>query len=135
MGISQHLWEQYWWLVLKLRHVGAFSVFKLYQKIFSLLCVYSHLSFELLLRAVLLSLSLSLIYIFFQLNFSEFLQITKSHTSSAAPGRSKHIMHCSSFRSATSFPIFDVVFTTVSHNPHSHFRIESLKKRLQKGSH
>lgn len=128
MDISQHLWEQYWWLVLKLRHVGAFSVFKLCQKIFSLLCVYSHLSFELLLQAVLLSLSLSLIYFFFQLNFSEFLQITKSHTSSAAPGRSKHIMHCSSFRSVTSFPIFDVVFTTVSHNLHSPFESEVWRK-------
>ena len=78
---------------------------KLFQRIFFLLCVYSHLSFELLLQAVLLSLSLSLIFLFSSITFQS-LQITKSHTS--VPRRSKHIMHCSAFRPVTPFPGFDV---------------------------
>lgn len=63
------------------------------------------------------------------------LQITKSHTSTAILRRSKHIMHCSAFRSVTSFLIFDVVFTTVFQKLNSNSPIESSankKKRPQR---
>ncbi len=53
------------------------------------------------------------LYIFFNTTFQS-MQIVKSHTSTAVPRRSKHIMHCSAFRSAHLSPFFDVVFATVS---------------------
>lgn len=74
-----------------------------------------------------------LLYFFPRITFQS-LQITKSHTSAAIPRRSKHIMHCSAFRSVTSFPIFDVVFTTVFQNLNSYSQIETSAKRREGNS-
>lgn len=63
---------------------SLFPVFKLCQRIFFLSCVSSHLVFESLLQAVLLSLSLSLIFFFSAITFQS-LQITKSHISTLYP--------------------------------------------------